>query len=451
MLEIFTKSQKILGINARNQEFIKPSHFKRARCVIDNKLLTKRILNKAGIPTSKVYGIIKKRSELNRFNWNTLPNSFALKPNRGLGGAGILIVYGRKKESPSPVWIKVDGKEITIPDLKNHILNILDGNFSLNSIPDVVFFEERIKILKLFKPYAWKGIPDIRIIVYGGMPVMAEFRLPTKESDGRANLHAGAIGVGIDMGSGITTNAILYQKLISFLPKKRLILRGIKIPYWSEILTMAVQSQIAANVNFLGVDIAIDREKGPVVLELNARPGLSIQIANLAPLRERLERIKGLKIKNLQKRVKLAQDLFGGEVEEELEEISGRRVIGICEPIEVIDIEGRKHSILVKIDTGAYRTTICQSLADKFGLTKTIRTKRVRGTLGNEERPIVDLSFILDNRLVSTEAFVANRIEMKFDIIVGRKDLKQFLVDPAKNVFMSEKVLEKIKEKRMIK
>jgi len=42
----------------------------------------------------------------------------------------------------------------------------------------------------------------------------------------------------------------------------------------------------------------------------------------------------------------------------------------------------------------------------------------------------------MDKRLVSTEAFMADRSEMKYDIIIGRRDLKRFLVDPAKNVFM---------------
>jgi len=40
---------------------------------------------------------------------------------------------------------------------------------------------------------------------------------------------------------------------------------------------------------------------------------------------------------------------------------------------------------------------------------------------------------------VSTEAFIADREELKYDIIIGRKDLKRFLVDPAKNVFMGRK------------
>ena len=53
----------------------------------------------------------------------------------------------------------------------------------------------------------------------------------------------------------------------------------------------------------MGADIAIDRDHGPVFLELNARPGLSIQIANLDGLLGRLQRVEGLKIKTAEKGV----------------------------------------------------------------------------------------------------------------------------------------------------
>ncbi len=438
MFDFFRKSQLILGINARNIKYLKPSRTRKGISVADNKLLTKELLRKFGLPILPTYDIIKNRQELNNFNWQKLPKSFALKPNRGLGGAGILIVYGKSKKEPN-CWIKADRSKVRIADLRNRIMNILDGGFSITNLPDIAFFEERLKVTKLLKPYCYRGNPDIRIIVYNHIPLMAELRLPTKESNGRANLHRGGIGVGIDMGSGITTTAIQFNKLIDYVPGTRLSLKGIKIPFWLNILELAIQAQIISKIGFLGVDIAIDREKGPIILELNARPGLSIQIANLAPLEERLRRVSGLKIKTINKAIRVAQDLFGGEIEEELEEISGRKVIGINEPIEIIDFEGKHYPTLAKIDTGAYRTSICQELASRLGLKRIIDYKKVKSALGIEERPIVEFSFILDKKLVSTEAFLAKRSEMKYDIIVGRKDLKQYLIDPAKNVFMGSR------------
>jgi len=41
-------------------------------------------------------------------------------------------------------------------------------------------------------------------------------------------------------------------------------------------------------LGYLGVDIVLDKAYGPMLLELNARPGLAIQVANQAGLRQRL-------------------------------------------------------------------------------------------------------------------------------------------------------------------
>lgn len=435
MLNYLKKSRQILGLNARNLAYIRPSNSPRAISVADNKLLAKEVLSKNGLPVLRNFGVIRRFSDLKNFDWDNLPPAFALKPNRGSSGEGILVVYGKKKKHPFS-WIKADNREVKIQDLENHILNILEGSYSLTGLPDVAFFEERIKLLKLLKPYTFKGIPDIRVIVYNYVPIMAELRLPTRESGGKANLHLGGIGAGIDLGTGVTTTAIHRDRLIEYIPGTRLALRGIQIPEWKEVLKLAIQAQEITKIGFLGIDIAIDREKGPVIVELNARPGLSIQIANLTSLGDRLGRVKGLNVSSISKGVKISSDLFGGEIEEELEEISGRKVIGINEPIEIIDSQGEKYPTLAKVDTGAYRTSVCTSLAEKLGINKVIKYKKVRSALGAEERPIIELSFRLDKRLVTTEAFLANREEMKYDIIVGRKDLKRFLVDPAKNVFM---------------
>ncbi len=449
MLSFLRKSRNILGINARNLSYIRPSNPQRSVQLADNKLKTKKILKQSGIPVASTFGIIRNHKDLENFDWSKLPDSFALKPNRGVGGEGILVVYGRKKNNN---WVKADKSEISIKNLQNHINNILDGNFSLFNIPDVAFFEERVKILKLFKPYSYRGIPDIRIIVYNKVPIMAMLRTPTKKSAGKANLHQGGIGAGIDMSSGVTTTAILgKKKIIEYVPGTRLLISGIQIPYWTDILKLAVKAQIVSGLGYLGADIAIDREKGPIFFELNARPGLSIQIANMASLKDRLERIKGLKIKTIKRGVRIAQDLFGGEIEEEVEETTGKKIIGINEEVEIIDKQGLRHKIMAKIDTGAFRTTICQSLAEQFGVGKNVGYKEVRSALGTEKRPIIEFSFILDKYPVSTQAFVADREELKYDMIIGRRDLKRFLVDPDKKVFMTQETKQKHELKNLKK
>lgn len=448
MFSFLKTRNQILGMNARNLEYIRPYNKLLAIKLVDNKLRLKAKIRKLSLPVPDTYGIVRSPEELEQFNWESLPSSFVLKPNLGFGGEGILLTFGEVKrtnlESPR-VWIKADKTKVTINDLKNHITNILDGGFSRTNFPDIAFFEERVKILKLFKSLSYQGIPDIRILVFNKVPVMAMIRIPTRESGGRANLHMGGIGVGIDIASGVTTSAIIQNKsmtrirYIEYVPNTRLLLSGIKIPEWKKILEIAIEAQIASGLGFAGIDIAIDREKGPMIFEINARPGLAIQSANQAPLKQRLERVKGLQIKSKERALKVAQNLFGGEVEEEIEEISGRQVVGINEQVTVFDEEQNKYQIMAKIDTGADRTAIDKEIADKLGISDRVITyKKVRAALGDEERPIVPLTFILSGILINTEIFITDRKEMKYNMIIGRKDLQKFLVDPTKNVFAKE-------------
>ena len=388
--------------------------------------------------------------DLENFDWSKLPSSFALKPNRGFGGEGIVVVYGKKKNQEN-TWVKANGSSITLTDIIAHIRNILDGSFSLSNTPDIAFFEERLTLLKLFKPYAFKGIPDIRVIVFNSIPVMAMLRLPTKESGGKANLQQGAIGLGIDLASGTTTTAILGKgKIIEYAPGTRLALSGIKIPYWKDILTMAVQAQQVSGLGFLGADIAIDREIGPAFLELNARPGLAIQLANMDGLKDRLERVKGLKVKSVARGVRMGMDLFGGEIQEELEEISGKKIIGSIEKVKLTGINGKTVTVEAKIDTGADSTSIDIELAKELGFENTLQqfyaitkdrwqlfsaienlaaTVPVKSSHGITYRPKINIDVQLSAITMHTKVTVINRSHLLYPIIIGKKNLKKFLVD----------------------
>ena len=439
MPNLLRKGKMILGRSERDLRYVKVPILEWGRHLPGNKLKTKKVLRKADLPVSKTYKIIRNQKELRDCNWNKLPNSFVIKPNIGSLGKGILIVFGRKKikktERRHKTWVQADKTIITVNDLENHILRILEGNYSVGKTPDIAFFEERLKIHPDLKPYCKKGIPDVRIIIYNKIPIMAELRLPTPESQGRANLHQGGIGVGVDMSTGVTTShGVWHKKLIYHLPgRKKLPLSGIKIPFWKDILELSVRTQMALKINFLGLDIAIDREKGLIVIEANTRPGTGIQIANLAPLKVRLEKTEGIKIKTVKQAVRLAQDLFGGEIEEELEEISGRRVIGITEPIDIIGRKEKKHSFIAKIDTGILKTRIQKEVVEQLKL------KKKRG----KEKPIVFLPFIMDGLPVEAEALIVDDPQMKHEVIIGRKDLKKFLIDPAKVYLKSKKMIRK--------
>jgi glutathione synthase/RimK-type ligase-like ATP-grasp enzyme len=54
-----------------------------------------------------------------------------------------------------------------------------------------------------------------------------------------------------------------------------------------------VEAADAFGLGFVGVDVVHDEHRGPLVLELNARPGLAIQLANRRGLRPVLETIAG--------------------------------------------------------------------------------------------------------------------------------------------------------------
>ncbi|OGI25058.1 MAG: hypothetical protein A3J76_02385 [Candidatus Moranbacteria bacterium RBG_13_45_13] len=466
MTSYFKARRNILGMNARNLRFIRPNNLRRARLLADDKLLSKKFLKKADLPVPQLLAKVQSFEELENFDWNSLPESFVLKPNRGFGGEGIFVIYGKKKAMEN-TWIKADGSLVTIEDIKTHIRNILDGSFSLAGVPDVAFFEERLKLLKLFKPYAYKGIPDIRIIVYNKVPVMAMLRLPTRESDGKANLQQGAIGAGIDMATGVTTTAVFGKgRMIEYIPGTRLLLSGIKIPHWKDILSMAVRAQEVSRLGFLGADIAIDRDRGPVFLELNARPGLSIQIANTDGLLGRLRRVEDLKIKTAEKGVSVGMNLFGGEIEDEIESISGKRIIRTVEKVKLFGKDDKEIEVEAKIDTGAYSSSIDIALAKDIGFGETIEkfsqidfsgfeitpekeagikkgllekhkdsipeledVAVIFSASGNSIRPVVKINFEMDTEKVISKMNIVDRKNLKYPMIIGKRDLKKFLIE----------------------
>jgi alpha-L-glutamate ligase-like protein len=465
MLSWLKKSKQILGLNSRSLDYIKPGNPRRAIKLVDNKLRTKRVLRKNGLPVCDIIKIIRTRDEYYRFDWESLPKSFVLKPNHGLGGEGIMVTYGRKKNGS---WVLPHERSATVEDIKMRASNILDGDFSITGAPDSAFFEERLKIHPVFKPVSYKGIPDVRIIVYNKVPVMAMLRLPTRQSNGKANLHQGGLGLGIDIGNGTTTNAIQYDNTIEKHPDTLMPLRGIKIPFWDQMLEIAINAAAVCGLNYTGVDIALDREKGPMILELNARPGLSIQNANLAPLKDRLIRVRGLKIKTVKKGIKVAKELFGGEIEHEVEGITGKQVLGFINKVKIKKKDGEWLEVPAKLDTGAGISSIDENLAVQLGFEDAVnyyksfniknvltldelielKKRKVRRALkkhpdivsvvkvfsshGISYRMEVSVEIELEGKLINSNVSVIMREHLDYPILIGRRDLKDYLIDPAK-------------------
>jgi len=450
------KISHVLGLNARSKLFSYEYNTARGKGIASSKIRTKRVLKKAGIPVPEIYGKFVSPEDFLRFDWKSLPGSFALKPNKGLGGEGIIIVKKRallrqsadqgkllrqargklQRLTPSePAWITTDRRRVTVDDLKLHTMDILEGAYSLRNVPDIAFIEEYVGRHKAFRKYAYRGTPDIRVIVFSKVPVMAMLRLPTKESGGRANLFQGAIAVGIDIATGITTNAYWHEGYLVHKPGTKRKLHGIKIPKWTQILTMAVRCQEVTGLGFLGADIVLHPEKGPMVLELNYQLGLKIQLANRAGLRKRLERVEGLTVRDAEHGVKIAKALFAASFADRVRAEEGIRTISARQPITLKGLrpDKKRKKVTAKIDTGAWRTSISRSLAEELGLLDAgniLWKKRVRSSLGVEERPVIALTFWLAGRKITTPASVAKRMALKYPVIVGRKNLKGFLIEP---------------------
>ncbi|MFH1544308.1 MAG: sugar-transfer associated ATP-grasp domain-containing protein [Patescibacteria group bacterium] len=474
LIKALQNRKRVLGINERNLRYIRPYNRRKAKRIADNKLLTKIILTKNEIPVPQLIASIGNYAELESFDWNMLPSSFVIKPVTGLEGGGIEIFYNRDKQGN---WIKADRTRVSLEQIKTLARSILDGKFSLHNSPDKVFFEERVKMPKIFKYYAYKGAPDIRIVVFNNIPIMSYVRLPTKQSNGKGNLALGAIGAAIDISTGITTNAIIGKSQpVEFIPGTNLRLSGLKIPYWNRILRYAIEAQKATGLGFAAIDFLMDREKGPMIVELNARPGLSIQLSNKDGLKWRLEKAQGLRVKSVAQGVRLGKDLFGGEIEEEVENITGKQVIGFVEwanlyhKEENLEEKRKKpevEKVKAKIDTGAMITSVDSNLAVKLGYKEALDyfnkfnipdnltrsqakelSKRYGATIENHE-DIVDLSIIhsshgttlrpmilfmitISGIKYEVKANVVDRSRLIYPMIIGRRDLSQFIIDPTK-------------------
>lgn len=280
----------IMGMNKRNHAYIGRYNDRSKYPLVDDKLKTKLIAQRAGCTVPKLIGVISNQAEVKHIHemvkdWP----GFVIKPARGSGGKGILVVT-----SHQAVYTKPSGSNMNKEDVERHISNALAGLFSLGGKNDVAVVENLIQFDDCFEGFSYEGVPDVRIIVFKGYPVMAMMRLSTSASDGKANLHQGAVGVGIDIATGKAVRAVQFNKPVTHHPDTDKELATLVVPHWERLLTLAASAWEMTGLGYLGTDMVLDKEEGPMVLELNARPGLAIQIANGAGLLPRLQHIESL-------------------------------------------------------------------------------------------------------------------------------------------------------------
>lgn len=304
------KKKGILGMNARNVAYIARYNARHLFPLVDDKLKTKHAARKHNIKVPDLYGVIRYTAEMNDLGAMLNPlTGFAVKPLRGSGGKGIIIITGRDGEH----FLKPSGKAMTLADIRHDISNILSGVYSLGGRPDTAIIESLIRGQPDMLKYSFEGLPDIRVIVFRGFPVMAMMRCPTHQSDGKANLHQGAVGVGLDICTGKAIRAVQRNLLVDRHPDTGVDFSDLVIPDWNEILLLSAKCYDMTGLGYIGCDFVLDETRGPMILELNARPGLAVQIANGIGLKSRLEAIEALEHFDLHadERVALVHEKFG--------------------------------------------------------------------------------------------------------------------------------------------
>lgn len=285
------RSFGIIGMNQRNFGLVAKYNPRHLYPLVDDKLKTKLLAQKAGITVPKLLGTLHYQHDVRKIGeLLSAYNQFVIKPVKGSGGKGILVITGRDDQ----LYVKPSGQRVSLIEIERHVSNIISGLHSLGGKPDTVMIESLIQLDPIFSDYSYEGIPDLRVIVLKGYPIMAMLRLTTHKSDGKANLHQGAVGVGVDIGTGQALHAVQFGEPVLYHPDTHKTFTDLAIPHWDKMLTLAAACYEMTGMGYLGVDIVLDRDQGPMIIELNARPGLAIQVANSAGLQPRVTTIETL-------------------------------------------------------------------------------------------------------------------------------------------------------------
>lgn len=274
-------SERVLGMNRRNVEFVKVLNKRRDFPLADDKVLAKEFFSKFGVPTAPTIKVLSSLFETTDFHQRFLLRDFVVKPACGSQGKGILVITDRTDTG----FTTISGNHISASRIEYELASILFGKYSIGR-SDKILIEKRLVPSEEFEAISVKGLFDIRVIVVKGVPIGAMLRLPTVQSRGKANLHQGGIGAGVNIVTGKTTNAFHLGRLIKTHPDTDASLINFQVPHWEKILEISRLIGAHSPLRYIGVDLTIDKVMGPRVLEFNARPGLGIQNANKKGLQQ---------------------------------------------------------------------------------------------------------------------------------------------------------------------
>lgn len=420
------KPSHILGLNARNLLYTQ-LNTRESRRFGFSKLKAKVFLSKHGIAVPTLYAKITTPEELRNFDWTTIEGPFVVKPVNGSEGKGIVVIkrFDRKHQA----FIDVAGESWTVDDLRLHVADILQGAYATWGEDSVALIEERIPVHPDLERYVEMGTPDVRVVVYNRIPIMAGCRIPTKQSQGKANIHRGALMLGIDFGTGETTYGLsgLNQTINSF-PHNGEPVRGVRLPFWNDLLKTSVRVANATGFVYCGVDMFMHPERGAMVAEVNGFPGLGIQLANRAGLLRRLQRVEEIEARNVGHAVRIAQALFAEEYPMQLAD-SEFVILSPKEKVELIDVDENKHKYDAMINTGRFRSAISREVAKRHAFTSAQSVLWKQEVEGEGKVPVVDVKFKLKDRVIRSSMIVTKKLDGRpTPVEIGRKDLTGFLV-----------------------
>lgn len=344
----------ILSMNERNLNYIKKLNSASSINLADDKVETKLFLEERWISVPKTLAIISTKKQLAEFEISSIKEDFfVIKPVFWSKWQGILIVENLQD------WTYKIWEEIVSEDfLNDHMTDILNWDFSLNYWMDKILIEEKLIAWNWFEKFCNFGLADIRMIVYNLVPVAAMVRMPTALSGWKANLAQGWLGLGIEVGSWIINTLYINWKVYTKeFPMPYAHLKWFEIPFWDEILLASSQTQFFVNLWYLALDWVIT-ETWPKILEINARAWLEIQNVCLLPLKNRLDKIKDLKITEAEKWVELAKSLFSAKV---TNKFNSQKIIYLSQEAK-LNYLNQSENIILKIDLNKTKNYISSYL-----------------------------------------------------------------------------------------
>lgn len=426
----------ILGLNARNLNYIKQFNPRKSIRLADNKFKTKEFLDERGLPVPRTLALINNRSQLLQFDFGSLHSDhFVIKPNKGSRWRGIFVTTLIRTDETTPTvessmgfidkilyrgisffpyLFKVGDTVMNDLEFKKKLIGILDGQYSLQNSSDTILVEEKLEPGEGFEKFCEWGLADIRVIVFNLVPVVAMVRVPTKYSWGKANLSQGGIGLGIEVGTGIIRSMQFKGELYDReFPAEFAHYKGKKMPFWDDILSYSSRIQYFINIGYLALDRVIT-DKGPKLLEVNARAGLEVQKITQTTLGNILNKIEDLSIRTPEKWIEIAKTLFSWGRHSDL---ATSKILYLSQPAKLnIQEDGKTKETL---DVVAFVNT---------GKQRAYASKKILAHLQKNSEIVLDL-FQSEIKLRHLKLY-SDRTLHGNTIVLGQQAIAQYYVKP---------------------